>query len=90
MYVGCEYSQTCLIIIRGLSPPEDRLIAEIHVRVTPDDANWKFVNFSDVGFNQISSLDFEVLDLKTGDKGTLGLTLDQISFNREVPVLQAC
>lgn len=90
MYIGCEYNQSCLILVRGLSPPEDRLVAEVPVRVTPNDANWKFVNFSDFGFNQISSIDFEVIDLETVDKGTLGLTLDQIRYNEEVSVAQDC
>lgn len=84
MYVGCNYSHTCQILIRGLSPSKDRLTAPVHVRVTPADANWRFVDFSKSGFNQISSLDFEVLDLETGNKGTLGLTLDNISYSKEI------
>jgi len=90
MYIGCEYNQSCLILIRGLSPPENHLVAKVPIRVTPDDANWKFVDFSDFGFNQISALDFEVIDLKTVDRGALGLTLDHISYNKEISVAQDC
>ena len=31
-----------------------------------------------------------MLDLSTGTKGTLGLTLDQVKFNKEVFEMQDC
>lgn len=90
MYVGCEYAQICLIRIRGWSPFLIRPTAEIQIRVTRDTSSWTFVKFSCLEFNQITLLDFDVLDLSTGTKGTLGLTLDQIRFNKEVLEVQDC
>jgi len=90
MYVGCEYAQTCLIRVRGWSPFRVRPTAEIQIRVTHDTSGWTFVKFSKFGFNQVTLLEFDVLDLSTGMKGTLGLTLDQIRFNKEVFELQDC
>lgn len=89
MYVGCEYAQACLIRIRGWSP--SRVYpAEMHVRVTDETENWVFVNFFKFGFNQITTLEFDVLDLATGTRDTLGLTVDEIVFRKEVFEMQDC
>ena len=53
-------------------------------------SNWAFIKFSNFGFNQVTLLELEVLDLNTGTKGTLGLTLDQIRFSKEVFEMQDC
>ncbi|KAF8424565.1 hypothetical protein EV426DRAFT_573789 [Tirmania nivea] len=90
MYVGCEYAQTCLIRIRGWSPSRTRPTAEMQIRVTHDTSNWAVVKFFNFGFNLITLLEFNVLDLNTGTTGTLGLTLDQIRFNKEVVEVQDC
>ena len=90
MYVGCEYAQVCQIRIRGRSPSRIRPTAEIQIRVTDNTLNWTFVKFPNFGFNQVTLLEFDVLDLSTGTKGTLGLTLDQVKFNKEVFEMQDC
>jgi len=90
MYVGCEFAQTCLIRVRGWSSFQIRPTAEIQIRVTHATSSWTFIKFFNFGFNQITLLEFDVLDLNTGTLGTLGLALDQIRFNKEVFEMQDC
>ncbi|KAF8469516.1 hypothetical protein BDZ91DRAFT_54893 [Kalaharituber pfeilii] len=86
MYVGCEVAQACLNETRGWSPNGVQPAAELHVRVN----NWSFVRLSNFGFNQITMLGFDVLDLTSGTRGTLELTLDEITLSKEVFEFHEC
>ena len=90
MYVGCEFAQSCLIRIRGWSPNLIHPTSELQVKVTHDTNNWTFVRFSNFGFNQVTLLEFDVLDLTTGTKNTLGMTLDQVTFDKEISEMHDC
>ena len=83
MYVGCGLGQACLIRIRGWSSTQVQPIAEVQVKVPQDREHWTRVDFSGCGFDEVTLLKFDVLDLATGKKGLLPLTLDDIKISRE-------
>jgi len=90
MYIGCEFAQTCLIRIRGWAPNQIMPTAEIQVKVNQEHENWTLVEFGNYGFNGLTMLEFDVLDLVTGMRGTLGLTMDEMMITREVFELRDC